>query len=63
MGAMMCNILIFDKNFNLMFENKIDQKKYNASQFFITEKGLAIFNVENYKKDNTKLVFDLFILK
>lgn len=61
-GAMMCNILIFDKNFNLIFENRIDQKKYNAAQFFITEKGLAIFNYENYKKDNTKLVFDLFTI-
>jgi hypothetical protein len=61
-GPMNCSILVFDKNFKLLFENKIDQKKYNVSQFFVTEKGLAIFNYQKYNSDNSKLIFDLFSL-
>lgn len=56
-------IIVFDKNFKPFFETKINSNIYNIGMYFITEKGLAIFNRKKYIADNTKLTFDVFSLK
>ncbi|GAB1464006.1 hypothetical protein [Pedobacter sp.] len=60
-GAMEAAVLVFDENFNLLLDQKIDHKKYNVSKFFVSPKGLAILNIEKYKRNDINLIFDVFI--
>lgn len=57
-----CIIIVYNKQFQPLFETSIDSKKYNVSQHFITKNGIYFLNLESYKKDDSKLSFDLFTL-
>ncbi|MDN3586844.1 DUF4221 family protein [Pedobacter aquatilis] len=62
-GVMMCSVIVLDKDFNVLMEQKIDNNVYSVNQYFISEKGLAFFNHKLYQADNSKIVFDVFTIK